>query len=396
MPRQKKQRLQQRSDGRYKCSYHGHQFYGGTPDEAIAKRDEYKRLESVRDYNRQNPTVKWYAEEWLKHQSAGSAYQTKKEKASLIKKLVSSIGNMYLRDVRASDIKNLYTTGFADYSGSYIRRASQIYRAIFDAAVEDGILKNNPARQNSAKPHKGTASESRAITAQERGWIENLCTDHRAHAAIIAMLYAGIRPQEAKALDIDRDIDLEAETITVRETAHLVASNKYEITNKMKTDFSRRIVPLFPPLKKAIAGKSGMLIQSTSGKALTVQAWKSLWSSYKHSLETAINGCPERWYGKKTEHKGKNLRPFIHISFTPYDLRHSFCTMCRDNGVELNTCIHWMGHADAKMILKIYDEYSADRGAKEAEKLTKKLFSGSEEGSNEKTGAKAPDNSTDK
>ena len=94
MPRQKKQRLQQRSDGRYKCSYHGHQFYGGTPDEAIAKRDEYKRLESVRDYNRQNPTVKWYAEEWLKHQSAGSAYQTKKEKASLIKKLVSSIGNM--------------------------------------------------------------------------------------------------------------------------------------------------------------------------------------------------------------------------------------------------------------------------------------------------------------
>ena len=64
------------------------------------------------------------------------------------------------------------------------------------------------------------------------------------------------------------------------------------------------------------------------------------------------------------------------ISFTvvPYDLRHSFCTMCRDNGVELNTCVRWMGHADAKMILKIYDEVSSDRSKKEAERLEQALF----------------------
>lgn len=54
--------------------------------------------------------------------------------------------------------------------------------------------------------------------------------------------------------------------------------------------------------------------------------------------------------------------------------------MCRDNNVELNTCIHWMGHKDAKMILKIYDEYTPERGKKEAEKLEKSLF-GSQNGS---------------
>ena len=56
------------------------------------------------------------------------------------------------------------------------------------------------------------------------------------------------------------------------------------------------------------------------------------------------------------------------------DLRHSFCCMCRDNGVEMNTCIRWMGHKDAKMILRIYDEASDARSAKEAEKLKKTLF----------------------
>ena len=48
--------------------------------------------------------------------------------------------------------------------------------------------------------------------------------------------------------------------------------------------------------------------------------------------------------------------------------------MCRDNGVELNTCSTWMGHANPIMILKIYDEVSDDRSAQEAEKLGLKLF----------------------
>ena len=68
------------------------------------------------------------------------------------------------------------------------------------------------------------------------------------------------------------------------------------------------------------------------------------------------------------------MPPYIRFTVVPYDLRYSFCTMCRDNGVEINTCIHWMGHKDAKMILKIYDEYSQERGKREAERLEKALF----------------------
>ena len=42
MPREKKPTLKRRKDGRYKCVYHGVQFYGNTPEEAFAARDEYK------------------------------------------------------------------------------------------------------------------------------------------------------------------------------------------------------------------------------------------------------------------------------------------------------------------------------------------------------------------
>ena len=50
-------------------------------------------------------------------------------------------------------------------------------------------------------------------------------------------------------------------------------------------------------------------------------------------------------------------------------LRKAFCRFCRDNKVELNCCIRWMGHKDASMILKVYDEVSDDRSAAEAKRL---------------------------
>ena len=70
------------------------------------------------------------------------------------------------------------------------------------------------------------------------------------------------------------------------------------------------------------------------------------------------------------------LPPWIEFNIVPYDLRHSFCVMCRDAGVEMNTCRKWMGHADAKMILRVYDSVSEDRSEQERKKVENRLFGG--------------------
>ena len=77
---------------------------------------------------------------------------------------------------------------------------------------------------------------------------------------------------------------------------------------------------------------------------------------------------------------GHDLPPWVSFDIVPYDLRHSFCTMCRDAGVEINTCRKWMGHADAKMILKVYDSVSEDRSARERKKIENQLFQGQKQG----------------
>lgn len=376
MPREKKQRLKRRSDGYYVCRYKDQWFYSLDEADCLAQRKEYKRLE-VEQKN--GPmTVARYAKEWIERAYPSIAKTTMVGLRIHLKKLTDEIGELSLTEVKPSHIKAVYTK-YLGMSNSYIKAGKQLFCSLFDSVVADGYLPFNPARDRTAKPHRGTENSHRAITEQERNWIETLCTDHRAYPLIITMLYSGIRPQEAKALTIEKALDKKAGVLHITETAHRDGNNQYKITQQGKTKNAIRDVPLLPPVEQALDGKKGLLITTAKGKQITATTWRNAIDSYRFCMETAINGCQKRWYGKTREHKkildaGGELPPWIEFTVVPYDLRHSFCTWGRDHGVELHTMIEWMGHADAKMIMKIYDEVRDNRSKTEAEKLVKSAF----------------------
>lgn len=378
MPREKKQKLKKRADGRYRCKYKGIEFYSTiSSDDVLAQREEYKRNEKAGLIRK--ASVSDYAIPWLKRTYPSVSNSTKTGLAIHLQHLIDEIGNKQISGVIPSDIKGVYSRQYANCSNSYLKAARQLYSALFDSAVADGLIRSNPARDRTAKPHKGTLPKTRPITPQERIWIETLCTDHRAYPIVMTMLYAGLRPQEAKAILIERDVDFVNDTITVRETAHN-NGQKYAYTEEGKTAWSNRQIPLFPPLKTALTGRKGYLITSAHGERVTHTTWRVVWNSYKTKMETAINGIDRRWYGKTKEHiklkEEGNLPEWVEFDIVPYSLRKSFCVMCRDNGVELNTCRRWMGHADSTMILQVYDSVSEDRSEQERKKIENRLFGG--------------------
>ena len=374
MPREKKPKLKKRPDGRYACRYHDQWFYDTDPDECLKKRAEFKEREKrgqIAVY-----FVREYALKWFDRYYPNVATSTKKGLKRHLQTLIDAIGDLPVSEVKPSNIKGIYSDAYKGLSDSYVKAAKQEYCALFDSAVADGLILSNPARDKTAKPHTGTYTGHRAITQQEREWIHTLCTDHRGYPVAMAMLYAGIRPQEAKALNIDKDVDFVNDVITIRETAHIDPENgqKYAFTGRGKTERANRRIPLLPPLKQALTGKHGYLVTSAHGERVTRTTWRVLWNSYVAHMETAINGVDRRWYGRTREHRriledGGKLPAWVPFTVVPYDLRHSFCTMCRDNKVEINTCRQWMGHADVKLILKVYDEVSNNRDETEAERL---------------------------
>ena len=90
------------------------------------------------------------------------------------------------------------------------------------------------------------------------------------------------------------------------------------------------------------------------------------YESYILFLETKLNGCIRRWYGKTKEHKalikeGKPLPPWHTVNIKCHDFRVTYCTMCYDAGIPIKTLQKWMGHSDATMIMRIYAKLTNER-----------------------------------
>ena len=103
MPRAKRQRLKQRSDGRFACRYKNLWFYGASEDEALQARDEYKRLEKSGAFNPQKaPTIAEYALKWLPREKAKVVHQTYAEAATLLEKLLDAIGDKRFDEVKGA------------------------------------------------------------------------------------------------------------------------------------------------------------------------------------------------------------------------------------------------------------------------------------------------------
>ena len=334
MSRQKKQQLKKRSDGRYTCKYHGIQFYGSSPDEALAARDEYKRQEAAGEYKRENPTVADYAEKWLPLHKSDVSDKCYNDYKKQLAALTDALGEIKIKDVTVDDAASVWRH-FDGYSASTIKRAKMLYVALFDTAIENDLCIKNSFRAKFAQPPKGTEGSHRAITEEEVSLIWS--TPHRMQLAALIMLYCGLRRGEVLALT-SKDISTKENTITVNKAIRY--DGNQPISSAPKTSAGNRTVPIPYILQPLLKGFSGRVLSTATGKTMTETSFSRCWESYILHLSKAA-GHP--------------------ISIRPHDLRHTYCTMLRDAGVDMKQAMIWMGHSDEKMILHVYDHVSEKR-----------------------------------
>lgn len=333
MPRMKKQHLKRRPDGRYACRYKQYWFYGATEDEALAAREEHKRREAMK---LASPlTVAAYAAQWLPLYKGNVSDATYNAYAGHIDKLCSAIGAKPISDVVVDDAQQVFRL-YDDYSQSMVRKGRMLFIALFDAAVENGLTTHNPFRSKLVQLERKKDGSHRVITLEERNLILN--TEHRFRLFALTMLYAGLRRGEAIAIRIEDDVDFDAGVIHVTKAVRFQGNSP--VLSTPKTEAGQRDVPLLEILADSLRGKTGFLAPSATGKMLTQIAFSRGWAAYMNALSRAAG------------HK---------VSIRPHDLRHSYCTMLRDAGVDMKLAMLWMGHADEKMILRVYDHVTETR-----------------------------------
>ena len=374
-------RLKQRTDGRYKCKYKGKYFYGATQREAQQKRDEYRRMiEAGVKAEAMGLTVRAYASRWVSTYKAHLTDGPYNTHVRILNRFFAhdGIGDRRMQDIDTIDIQSFYNTAKGK-SHSYICDMRDTIKGLFKYAVADRVITYDPTIK--AVLPKGARGSHRAITQQERDLITSL--DHRMRTAAMIMLYAGLRRGEVLALDIDRDVDYSAKTLTVRYAVRYPDQQQPQIVDP-KTEAGKRTIPLLDVLVDELRGKHGLAITDTSGQIMTQSAWARCWESYLTKLSEMRNGHAKRWHGRTKADKailaaGGQIPPWVDINIRPHDLRHSYCTMLYDAGVDIKTAQKWMGHADADVTMQIYTHLSAEREKMASEALenaAKKLHGG--------------------
>ena len=369
---QPKERRKKRADGlyqveaRYKDASGASKkksFYGKTQAEANKKRSLFMRdVEAGIAVDKSETTVAQWVEKWLsmraeldKARATTRTYDTYKRESD---RLVDAIGKKRLRDVVKSDVQAILNAR-SGMSKKAIKATRNTLKQIFKAAIDDRIITFSPC--DGIITPSGTEGTHRAITDAERDLITNTWKYHRVGIWAMLMLYAGLRSGEIVPLDWKRDIDLKRGIIYINSAVAYQVNDPIEKDTKSASGV--RDIPIVKPLYDAldsIEDKTGLVCKSVDGKLLTQSALERGWESYIYFLSVRQNGCHYRWADQKGNGKD-NWQP---CTIRKHDLRHKYCTMLYDAGVDVKRAQYLMGHASLDMTMKIYTHLSEERKAK--------------------------------
>ena len=339
--------------------------YGQTQKEANEKAQEIKaRLGKGLAFNNGDTFAQW-ADYWLllkETEVSKNQYNTILSRVSYWKENLGSAEVIKLRPIDVQPILNELAkcnprTGNPTAKktlSSYV----QILTAIFDYCIDNRVIDFNPAIRLKI-PNSAPKEERRGLTSEERQRIVEF--EHRGKPAMMLLLFSGLRRGEATAL-LWSDIDFKKHTISVTRSYDF----KQRTFKTPKNGKSRTVsVPsVLIDYLKALPKKSTFVLTNKHGEMMTESSWKRLLESYLCDMNLK--------YGKfaKTVKKFSPEKiPFVIEPFTLHCLRHTFCTMMYEAGVDILVAQKQMGHSDVKTTLAIYTHLEQEHKQNNISKL---------------------------
>lgn len=383
-------RTKKRADGRYaRQVYLGRDaagnrkyktFYAVTQKEADRLAAEYKAaLGRGLDPNAGTKTVKDLLDNLIavkQAQGVGAAWM---QSLRIYSARLSALHSIPADKLRTADVQRaLNELAEEELAHKTLSAVCSMLKAAFALAIPE-IVQYNPCDKVIVPAGK---------PAQARGWLDDIRqawvrdTPHRAQRAAMLMMYSGLRRGEATALTW-ADVDLDARTISVNKSWDFVTNS----VKQPKTAAGVRVVHIpqvladFLRAERAGDTDTVYVLHTASGARMTVQAWKRLWESYMKALNAkyAHDGASVFAVRKKgPDGRERGELPMLIRTFTPHELRHTFCTLLYQAGVDVITAKDQMGHSDISVTMGIYTHLDAQYKEKKMAALDAYLAKGSQ------------------
>lgn len=355
--------MKQRKDGRYESKVYlgkvdGKPRYksvmGNSPAEVNKKAAELRVLlgHGVRVNDDKSFSV--WADRYLKQveqTAVNDWYRIQKTRAKVwqdefgdvpVKKILPADCQEVLNDIAKS---NPY---YPEKPTSYKTLVSYkcILANIFDYCIQNRILTFNAANYL-VIPKTAKKGKRNALTDDEIKAIWN--TPHKIQTACLISLYCGLRRGEIAALKWS-DIDFKENVINVNKAVN----PKDNTIKEPKTAAGVRSVPMPDILRDYLlkVDKSSILVLERDGRPFTNCDWEVKWDSYLNDIRKSQG---------------------IVIDATFHCLRHTYCTLLYEAGVDVLEAKEFMGHSDIQTTLGIYTHLRKTKRNKSIVKLNEML-----------------------
>lgn len=303
----------------------------------------------------------------------------------------NNIGLKKLASITYSDIKRFYVYLLRDvgFKPSSLRKVHAILHPVFETAVRDNIIRQNPTNGVMRELKRGKDWESpmrHALTEQQQEIFVEFCSSSKRHShwmpLFTLLLGTGCRIGEALGLRWT-DCDFEKDLISVNH--NLVYARQDDGTSRFcistpKTRAGVRIIPMFKEVKEAlmrefdrqkmcgfyeleIDGYSGFIFINEYGRIFTPQ-----------SVNKAIGRiCQEYNEREQWDADRSGREPVLLPHFSAHQLRHTFCTRFCEHERDLKIIQEIMGHANITTTMDIYNEVTLDRKVNSFASLSGKI-----------------------
>ena len=310
-------------DGKYKY------FYGKTKAEVVKKIQNYKEDEA------RGVLFRDIAEEWWdKHEREVSPTTARGYKARY-EHALSEYGNRAIETITPTEIDMVIRRlQYDKYSRKVVSTQLNIFNMIFNYAVVNGYVSNNPC--SSVKIPKGLPKTRRKLPTAEE--IEVVKRSEWLFPYFL--LYTGCRRGEALALRYE-DIDWENKVIHINK-AIAYGSNAPTVKTP-KTEAGVRDVILLDRLAERIPkNKTGYIFTNTEGRP---------------------------YHNSNVQRKWKQWQKANNTTVTAHQLRHGFATILFEVGVDPKDAQALLGHSSVAITQDIYTHIRRERQKETAEKL---------------------------
>ncbi len=343
-------------------------LYAQTCEELYQKEQEARKQVEDIIFRRNNPTVKEYCEKWLVMQSAKVSKATLKDYRQVMNTyIIKPLGDMYMSDVTADDLK-IALIPVSQKSKSVYNKVNMLMKCVFYSAERSQLIDHNPSENISAKGGV-SAKEKDALTDEQVNKLLDAIRGLRPYVFIMLGLYAGLRREEALALQWDCVyLDTSTPYISIRR-AWRAEHNRPVINDILKTPAAKRDIPIPKCLVECLreakeSSNSVYVISDSKGQPLSDAQFQRLWkyvlvrSTKPRTYYKYVNGESIKYTVTPTlgERQKNNPKIVYTLDFevTPHQLRHTYITNLLHAGVDPKTVQYLAGHENSKTTMDIY------------------------------------------